>query len=286
MKKIHQFAPTVWRDYRLDWGSKTYIMGIVNVTPDSFSGDGLAHSDDPQDWVAMAVTQAQQQVTDGADIIDVGGASSRPGAINITVAEEIARVVPAITALAKSLPSNIPISIDTTSVVTAQAAVAAGASIINDISGLYAKPDLAHVATAAGIPLIIMANRRNVPHYSVLSDIIRYLSRAIDSALATGVPWEHIIIDPGFGFGNSPGENLAILNHFDALQGLERPILLGVSRKSTLGVVLGDVAPDQRLEASLAAATVGVMHGANLVRVHDVAPTARAMKVADAIRRA
>jgi dihydropteroate synthase len=278
------YPPMVWNRFRLDWGARTYVMGIVNMTPDSFSGDGLARDNNP-DWKQSAVDIAMRQVAEGADIIDIGGASSRPGAPDIPLDVEMMRVVPAIQAISAVLPPGVPISVDTTSVDVALAAIEAGAQMINDISGLVAEPDLARVAADAGVPLIVMANRRNVTRYEVVSDVIRYLAASIDRALAAGVQRDKIIIDPGFGFGNTPEENIALLRQLDKLKGLRCPILLGVSRKSTLGYLLDGAGVEDRLEASLAAAVVGVMHGAEIVRVHDVMPTVHAMRVADAIAR-
>lgn len=260
-------------------------MGIINVTPDSFSGDGLAFSDDPVAWAQRAAAQGVRQVAEGAAIIDVGGASSRPNAPAIPPAEEIARIVPAITALRATLPAHVPISVDTTSVAVARAALQAGANLINDISGLLFEPELAQLAATASVPVVIMANMRHSARHDLLSDVTRYLARGIDTALAAGVPWDHIILDPGFGFGNTPAHNIALIRELDRLLSLGRPLLLGVSRKSTIGHLLGDVPAADRLEGSLAAAVAGVLHGAALVRVHDVLPTARALKIADAIVR-
>ena len=278
-------APLVWDRFQLAWGAQTWVMGIINVTPDSFSGDGLATDADATAWAALAVAQGTQQAQEGARIVDVGGASSRPGAPTIAPAVEISRVVPTVRALAATLPRDIPISIDTTSAAVARAALAAGANLINDISGLRADPGMAPLVAATGVPVIVMANRRLIPQHEVVSDVTRYLADSIERALAAGVPWEHIIIDPGFGFGNTPTENVTLLRHLDALLALNCPILLGVSRKSTLGTILGDVPVTERREASLAAAVVGVLHGADIVRVHDVQATVRALRVADAIVR-
>ncbi len=286
------YPATIWGDHALVWGKRTLIMGIVNVTPDSFSGDGLAAEDDPAAWAERAMAQGMRQVAEGADIIDVGGASSRPRAPVIAPEVEAARVVPAIRALRAALSAPIPISIDTTSVAVARAALAAGASMLNDISGLHAEPELAQVAAAAGVPVVIMANMRGVPmtrgdgiaRRDVVHDVAHYLARGIQRAEAAGVPRAHIIVDPGFGFGPTPAENITLVRRLNELLALDRPILLGVSRKSTLGTLLGGAPVEDRMEASLAAAVVGVLRGAALVRVHDVRATARALKVADAIR--
>jgi dihydropteroate synthase len=278
------YPPIVWGPHVLTWGARTLIMGIVNVTPDSFSGDGLALGEDPASWAQHAAEQGARQVADGADVIDVGGASTRPGAAAVPPEIEMARVVPAIRALRATLPSHIPISVDTTSAVVARSALAAGASMLNDISGLRAEPELAQVGAEAGAPLVIMANMRGIRKHDVVSDVTRYLSVGMERALAAGVAWERIILDPGFGFGNTPAQNMELVRRLDALLALGRPLLLGVSRKSTLGHVLGDAPVEERLEASLAAAVAGVLRGAAMVRVHDVMPTARALRVADALR--
>ncbi|MBA3823874.1 MAG: dihydropteroate synthase [Ktedonobacterales bacterium] len=279
-----RYPALTWGDFQLAWGQRTLIMGIVNMTPDSFSGDGLAVGADAAAWAESAATQGLAQVAEGADIIDVGGASSRPNAAAVPPAVESARVGPAIRALRAVLPPHIPISVDTTSVMVAQAALAAGANMLNDISGLHAEPDLARVAAMAGVPLILMANMRGISKHDVVAEVARYLARGIDRALAAGVPWDHVILDPGFGFGNTPAENMTLVRRFDALLALGRPLLLGVSRKSTLGAILDDAPVAERLEASLAAAVAGVQRGAALVRVHDVRATWRAMRVADALR--
>ena len=278
-----KYPPTIWDTFQLTWNVHTFIMGIVNVTPDSFSGDGLAEGDDPDQWATRAVQQGLRQVAEGADMLDVGGASSRPGAAAVPPAQEMARVIPALRALRAAVPQHIPISVDTTSAVVARTALTAGANILNDISGLHAEPELAQVAAEAGVPLILMANMRGISRFDVIADATRYLARGMERALAAGVAWERIILDPGFGFGNTPAQNIALLRHLDALQALGRPLLLGVSRKSTLVHLLGDAPVAERLEASLAAMVTGVLHGAAIVRVHDVLASARALRVADAV---
>ncbi len=277
------FVPTVWGARHIDWHSHTQVMGIVNVTPDSFSGDGLVTDADPTEWASEAATRATNMVAEGANIIDIGGASSRPGALPVDPAIESARVVSAVRAVVAALPSTIPVSIDTSSAEVAAAALQAGASMLNDISGLRADPEMARVAAAAGVPIILMANMRNGKRHALMSDITRYLSSSMEYALAAGVRWDHLIIDPGFGFGLTSQENMMVIRELDRLTVLGRPIALGVSRKSTLGRLLGGAPPEQRLEASLAAAVAGVMHGARLIRTHDIAATARALRVADAI---
>jgi dihydropteroate synthase len=284
MVELPNYAPMVWGEMGLHWGQHTHIMGIINVTPDSFSGDGLADGGDPNEWAARAATQGARMVAEGATLLDVGGASSRPGAQPVPPEIELARVVPALHALRATVPAQVPIAIDTTSAAVARAALDAGATIINDISGLQADPDLAPLVAQAGVPVVIMANMRGQIRREIISDTVRYLARGSEVALAAGVAWEHIILDPGFGFGPTPAENMTLIRRLDALLALGRPILLGVSRKSTLGRLLGNAPVTERLEASLAAAVAGVLHGAAIVRVHDVAATARALAVADALR--
>ncbi len=276
---------TEWGRFRLDWGRRTWIMGIVNVTPDSFSGDGLAGGDSPDEWAARAAAQARRMVADGARLIDVGGASSRPGAEAVAPGAEIARVVPAIRAIAAELPDT-PISVDTTSAAVARAAIDAGASMVNDTSGLRADPELASVAAVAGVPVVIMANMRGVERHEVIADVTRLLAAGIATALAAGVAWERVIIDPGFGFGQTPARNIALIRHLDRFTALGRPIMLGTSRKSTLGTLLGGAPPHERLEASLATAVAGILRGADIVRAHDLRATPRAPRVADALARA
>ena len=265
-------------------------MGILNVTPDSFSGDGLLAegslaegspaNDDP---VSLAVATGERMVAEGADLLDVGGESTRPGHAPVTADEERRRVVPAIAALRAALP-DIPLSIDTTKAAVAEAALAAGADLINDVWGVGADESLARLAADHSVPLIIMHNRAE-PHYtSLLPEVIADLQRAIERALRLGVRWDDLIIDPGFGFGKTPEHNLALLGDLGALRMLGRPILLGTSRKSTLGHVLG-LPAGERLEATIATTALGIAAGADLVRVHDVQANVRAARISDAIIR-
>jgi len=279
-------TPLKWRAYQLDWAARTYVMGIVNVTPDSFSRDGLLQSGDEMDTVvAAAVDQATRMVAEGADIIDVGGESTRPGAMPITPEEEQRRVLDVVRALRCALPAHVPISIDTYRAVTAEAALAAGAALINDIWGLRRDPEIAEVVHAAGVPLILMSNQRGMPQRDVIADTLRLLARGIDRALEAGIPWEHLIIDPGFGFGLSPMGNLELLRRLGELRALGRPILLGTSRKSTIGLALGGAPESERLEGTAATVALGIAAGVNIIRVHDVAAMARVARVADAVVR-
>jgi dihydropteroate synthase len=250
------------------------------VTPDSFAGDGLLAAPDP---VAAAIDQARRMVADGADLLDVGGASSRPGHAAIPPAEEIARVVPVIRALAAGLPDAV-ISIDTTSPAVAAAALDAGAHLLNDVWGVAADPGMVRLAAERGVPIILMHNRAEARYRNLIAEVVADLQRALERAMDAGVPWDHLVVDPGFGFGKTPDHNVALLADLGALRALGRPILLGTSRKSTLGKLL-DLPPDQRVEATAATTALGIAAGADIVRVHDVRENARTARVADAILR-
>jgi dihydropteroate synthase len=264
----------------LAWGERTYVMGILNVTSDSFSGDGLLAAPDP---VAAAVELGRRMVDEGADLLDVGGASSRPGHAVLAPDEETARVVPVVRALAAALPDT-PVSVDTTSPAVAEAALDAGALLLNDVWGVADDPAMLRVAAARGVPIVLMHNRAEARYRNVVAEVVADLQRALDRALDAGVPWDRLVVDPGFGFGKTPDHNLALLGGLGALRVLGRPILLGTSRKSTLGKVL-DLPADQRVEATLATTALGVAAGADIVRVHDVRENTRAARVADAILR-
>jgi dihydropteroate synthase len=256
-------------------------MGILNLTPDSFSGDGLiAAGSDP---VAAAVTRARSMVAAGADLLDVGGESTRPGHDTVGVTDEIARVMPVIRALRAALPET-PLSVDTTKPAVADAALAAGASMLNDVWGVAEDRALARVAAAHGVPLVVMHNRAEARYVNLVPEILADLQRALERALAAGVAWDRLIVDPGFGFGKAPGHNLALLRDIGSLRLLGRPILLGTSRKSTLGKVL-DLPPDERVEATVATTVLGIAGGVDMVRVHDVLPNVRAARMADAVVR-
>jgi dihydropteroate synthase len=262
------------------WGERTFVMGILNVTPDSFSGDGLLAGPDP---VAAGVELAGRMVEDGADILDVGGASSRPGHDRVPAAEEIARVAPVIRAIAAALPA-VPISVDTTSPDVAAAAIDAGAHLVNDVWGVADDRGMARLAAGRGVPLLVMHNRGEARYRSLVAEVVADLERAIERAMASGVPEGRIIVDPGFGFGKDPDQNVALLEGLDKLRLLGRPVLLGTSRKSTLGKLL-DAPADQRLEATLATTVLGIVAGVDIVRVHDVRENVRAARVADAVVR-
>lgn len=278
--------PTIWANYRLEWGQRTYIMGVINVTPDSFSGDGIIEETLTQDAIiARAVAQAQQYVVEGATIIDVGGESTRPNFAPISPEQEMARVLPIIQALYAALPKEVIISIDTYKAEVAKQALDAGACIINDIWALRRDPAMAGLAAERGIPIVLMANMRGYSKHEIVSDVVRFLAHSIDLALEAGVAWEHIIVDPGIGFGTTPDENLTLLRRLGELRVLGRPILLGTSRKSTIGLVLGGLPVSERLEGTAATVALGISQGADIVRVHDVREMMRVVKMSDAIVR-
>jgi dihydropteroate synthase len=276
------------REFR--WGERTFVMGIINVTPDSFSGDGLlaAVGDlrpglELPDVGLWAIAQGRRMVDEGADVLDVGGESTRPGHASVSVEEEWRRVVPSVTALRRALP-EAPISVDTTKVDVARAALDAGADLINDVWGVAPRSDLVDLAAERRVPIVLMHNREQPVYADLLGEVVADLEGAIERAVAAGVPRDNVIVDPGFGFGKTPLQNLVLLRHLAALRVLDRPILLGTSRKSTLGRVL-DLPPDERLEATLATTAIGIANGADMIRVHDIRPNVRAARIADAVVR-
>jgi dihydropteroate synthase len=287
MKTMHtSLPPTIWEGYRLEWGKQTHVMGILNITPDSFSGDGLATADlTREEIVTRAISQARGFVEEEVTLIDIGGESTRPNFAPISVEEELARVIPVIQALRASLPPQVILSIDTYKAEVARQALDAGAALINDIWALRRDAEMAALASERGVPVVLMANMRGYEKRDIVSDVIRYLSHSIDLALAAGVAWERIIIDPGIGFGTTPQENLTLLRRLSELRALGRPILLGTSRKATIGHVLGGLPPSERLEGTAATVALGIAQGADIVRVHDVREMMRVVKMSDAIVR-
>lgn len=278
--------PTTWADHRLEWGERTHVMGILNITPDSFSGDGLADENLSQDAVVgRAVEQARRFVAEGVTLLDVGGESTRPGFAPLDAQEEIRRVVPVIKELRAVLPASIIISVDTYKAEVARQALDAGADMINDIWALRADSGMAALAGERGVPVILMANMRGFEKREIVSDVLRFLSLSIELALAGGVAWERIIVDPGIGFGTTPQENLTLLRRLGELRTLGRPILLGASRKSTIGLVLGGLPPSERLEGTAATVALGIAQGADIVRVHDAREMMRVVRMSDAILR-
>jgi len=263
------------------WGERTFVMGILNITPDSFSGDGLlAPGGDP---LAASVAQARAMVADGADLLDLGGESTRPGHATVSAEEERARIVPIVAAVREALPDT-PISIDTTKPEVAEAALAAGADMLNDIWGVSPNGSMPAVAAAHGVPLIVMHNRAEPRYTSLVAEVIADLMNAVERAIDAGVAVEDLIVDPGFGFGKTAEHNVTILRELGSLRTIGRPILLGTSRKSTLGRIL-DLPVEERLEATLATTALGIAGGADIVRVHDVRPNVRVARVSDAIVR-
>ena len=257
------------------WGQRTYVMGIVNVDPDSFSGDGLRDAE-------SAIDQGKRFAAEGADIIDVGGESTRPGFEPVSADEELGRVLPVIERLASELP--VPVSIDTYKSEVARKAVAAGARMINDVWELKRDPKLARVAAEAGVPLVLSQNQRDSRFEDFFPELIASLKRSIQVALDAGVDWNNIIIDPGVGFGKTVEQNVEVVRRLAELKALGRPILLGTSRKSFIGHVL-DLPVDQRLEGTAATVAIGIANGADMVRVHDVAQMVRVARMSDAIVR-
>lgn len=263
-------------------------MGVVNVSPDSFSGDGLANAED-------AVARAGRLAFEGADIIDIGGESTRPDSTPVSTDQELRRVIPVVEKIAERIA--VPLSVDTYKLEVARQALDAGANMINDVWGLKKEPRLAELAAEKGVPIVLMSNQRGSPRHDIMSAVISDLRRTVEHALDAGVPWENIIVDPGIGFGKTQEQNLEVLRRLEELQTLDRPILLGSSRKSFIGWVL-DLTPeqrssemtfvpplDQRLEGTAATIAVGICKGADIVRVHDVKQMGRVCRVSDVLVR-
>jgi dihydropteroate synthase len=277
------------------WGSQTYVMGIINVTPDSFSGDGLMSD---SQWVRRAVEQGVRFAQEGAHLLDVGGESTRPGAESVEIGEEMKRVLPVIEALFSEV--DLPISIDTYKSEIAAAALNAGAVMVNDVWGLRMDPAMAGLCAQRQVPVVIMHNRshpRNAvqearlggrylgtEYADLLADVASELQQSIDLAKAAGIPEEHIIIDPGIGFGKTVEQNLTLLNKLDTFKSLGYPILLGPSNKSFIGYTL-NLPPDDRMEGTAAAVAIGIERGADIVRVHQVKEMSRVARMTDAIVR-
>jgi dihydropteroate synthase len=268
------------RHHSLDLGKKVHVMGILNVTPDSFSDGGLYLQP------TEALDHALEMAGDGADIIDVGGQSSRPGSEPVPESEELKRVIPVVERVHAQWDG--PISIDTTRARVAEEALKAGASIVNDITAFTGDPDVARVTARFEAACVLMhmqgtpATMQDAPVYDdLVGEIARFLAKAIGTAAATGIGDDQIVVDPGIGFGKTTAHNLAILRHLPELKVLGKPILVGPSRKAFIGRVL-DLQVDERLEGTLAAAAYAVTQGARILRVHDVAPVVRAVKLVEA----
>jgi dihydropteroate synthase len=276
-------APLTIGGQSFAWGSRTFVMGVINVTPDSFSGDGLLRGESDADVVALAVRQAQAMAAKGADLLDIGGQSTRPGHVEVAPDEELGRVLSVVRAVRAALP-DMPISIDTTRVEVAGPALDAGANLVNDVWGTGSSHALARLAGHHGAPLVVMHNREHATYRNVVGEVLADLGRAIERAVAAGVEWERLIVDPGIGFGKTADQNLVLLRELPVLTTLGRPILLGTSRKSTIGKVL-DLPAAERLEGTLATTALGIAAGVDIVRVHDVRENVRVARMADAVVR-
>lgn len=288
------------RDQHFRWGEQSYVMGILNITPDSFSGDGVLQPSDDAGGAIRAVRQARDFVSAGAHILDVGGESTRPGAAPVSSEEEQARVVPVIAAIRAVMAT--PISVDTWKAAVAVAALDAGADIVNDVWGLRLpgggwNQELAQVVAERGVPIVLMHNRRAPAHQGpqgghyrkvhyndLLGEILAELGESVAYAEAQGIRRERIIIDPGFGFGKTPRQNIELLRRLHEFSALGLPLLIGTSRKSFIGLVL-DLPPEERVEGTAATVALAIQAGADIVRVHDVAPLARVVRMTDAIVR-
>lgn len=270
--------------HTLTIGEKTLIMGILNVTPDSFSEQGLFFD------TAKAVDHARRMVEDGADIIDIGGESTRPGAAPVDLEEELRRVVPAVKELARAV--DVPISIDTAKAAVAEAAIEAGAAIINDVTALTGDAEMAPLCARAGLPVILMhmkgeprVMQENPVYDDLISEIFGYLQERVAKAKEAGIDESRLLIDPGIGFGKTAGHNLEIMKRLSEFKGLGLPLVLGPSRKSTIGTVLGGLPTEDRLEGTAATITAGILNGADIMRVHDVKAMVRVARMTDAIVR-
>ncbi|MBU3193056.1 dihydropteroate synthase [Clostridium algidicarnis] len=277
MKKIKKEIKDIkFLDKNIKLGERTYIMGILNVTPDSFSDGG--------DFIDIhnAVNHAKEMIELGVDIIDVGGESSRPGHKNITEEEELKRVIPVIKRL--SAETDAIISLDTIRSEVAEEAIKEGVHIINDIWGLQKDPNMAKVAAKYKIPVIIMHNQNGTDYNNIIEDIKEFFKRSVAIAKEAGISEDMIILDPGIGFGKTPEQNIMVMSKLDEIKSLGYPVLLGTSRKSMLGKIL-DLPPKERVEGTLATTILGIVQGVDIFRVHDVQENLRAAKVADVIIR-
>jgi dihydropteroate synthase len=255
------------------WGERTFVMGVINMSPDSFSGDGLDNIDN-------AIKQAEHFIAEGVDFLDIGGESTRPGSKPISIQGEIDRILPVLKRLVGT--TDVPISVDTYKVDVAAACLDAGADMINDIWGLKYQPELAKLAAQRKVPMILMSNQREKPEEHIVPAVISDLKRAIDIALDAGIPWEDIIIDPGIGFGKKLEQNYELVRRLNELKILGRPILLGTSRKSMIGLTL-NLPENERVEGTAASNAIGIFQGADIIRVHDVHEMIRIARMSDAI---
>jgi len=273
----HQPAPITIGGREFAWGDRTYIMGILNVTPDSFSGDGVGTD------VDAAVRQAVRMCEDGADMIDVGGESTRPGADEIDAEEELRRTIPVVERLAREL--DVPLSIDTYKADVAKAAIDAGAALVNDVHGFRREPALAGVVAEAGVPAVAMHYQRGREFKDTIGNVIEGWLESLRIAREAGLPEERVILDPGFNFGWTNEQALEMLRRLGELRVVGLPLLIGTSRKSTIGAVLGGLPAEERLEGTAATVAISIAGGADIVRVHDVKEMSRVARMADAIVR-
>lgn len=277
MKKIKKELKTIkFSDKELTLGEKTYIMGILNTTPDSFS-DGGNYVD-----LDKAMDHAKEMIADGAEIIDIGGESSRPGHTNITSEEELRRTLPIIKKLSQE--TDIIISLDTIRADVAEEAIKSGAHIINDIWGLQKDPNMAKVAAKYKVPVIVMHNQDGTDYDDMVEDIKKFFIKSIEIAKEAGMADDMIILDPGLGFGKTAEQNIELMSQLDEFLSLGYPILLGTSRKGMLGKIL-DLPPKERMEGTVATTVLGIAQGVDIVRVHDVKENYRAAKVTDTMIR-
>ena len=261
---------------RFEWGSRTFVMGVINVTPDSFSGDGLGSDID------RAVAQGLRMMREGADMLDVGGESTRPGHQPISAGEEIARTEAVVARLARE--AEVPVSIDTYKLEVAEAGVAAGATMLNDIWGLTRSPALAQLAATSNCALVVMHNQDGTDYRGdLMAEIKRFLRASVDRAVQAGVPRERVLIDPGIGFGKTADQNWVVMRRMVELRELDQPILIGTSRKSFIGKLL-DLPVNDRFEGTAATTTAAILRGADVIRVHDVREMTRVARVADHMR--
>ncbi len=263
------------RSRRFEWGRRTYLMGVLNLSPDSFSGDGVTR-------VADAVEQARRFADDGADLIDVGGQSTKPGFEELSIEEEKHRVVPAIEAIVRA--TSLPLSIDSYRAPVVEAALDAGADMINDIWGFRRDPEVAVLAAKRNVPAVIMHNQRGRQFQDVIGDVNAGLAASQEIAAVAGVGSENLIVDPGFGFGWSVEHNLEMLRRLGELSRIGLPLLVGTSRKSTIGTVL-ERSESERIWGTAATTAVAIMNGADMIRVHDVAEMIEVSRMTDAIVR-
>ena len=284
MSDLPALKPWILRDRTFAWGTQTYLMGILNVTPDSFSDGGQFNT------LETAVAQAQALVTAGVDMLDVGGQSTRPQAEPISVDVELERVVPVIQAIRKTL--DIPISVDTTRAAVVEAAIATGADLVNDVSGGTYDDQMLPTVARLGVPIILMHLRgtpqtmQQLTHYdNLMGEIIEALTQQVSAAAAAGIPREWIAVDPGIGFAKTGPQNLEILRQLSQVRSLHCPILVGPSRKSFIGQILQQPDPQQRVWGTAAACCGAIANGADILRIHDGAAMADVTRVADAIWR-